>query len=121
MLFHGCVCPSTGQLSKGIIFKHDDQIFTELHSVNMVEREYGCVRLAPVRVEGDVFDAGIAGRFARMLSEVDWEWIRYRDFDFVRALEQDVDRGFEQERPLFVSSVADASVVNDGEGSSSVN
>ncbi|KAL3217713.1 hypothetical protein MRX96_032053 [Rhipicephalus microplus] len=63
--------------------------------------------------DGDTCDAGIEGRFAWMPNEVDWDWDR--DFDFVHALELDVDRAFERDRPLFVSGVADASVVDEGE------
>ncbi|KAL3202161.1 hypothetical protein MRX96_012133 [Rhipicephalus microplus] len=68
--------------------------------------------------DGDACGAGIEGRFAWMLCEVDWE--RDRDFDFVRALERDVDCAFERDHPLLVSSVAGASVVDDVEGASSV-
>ncbi|KAL3182211.1 hypothetical protein MRX96_007417 [Rhipicephalus microplus] len=59
---------------------------------------------------------GIEGRFAWMLGEVDWEGDRDRDFDFVHALERELDCASERDHTLFVSTVADTSVVDDGEG-----
>ncbi|KAL3257985.1 hypothetical protein MRX96_016751 [Rhipicephalus microplus] len=68
--------------------------------------------------DGDACDAGKEGRSAWMLDEVDWD--RDRDFDLVRALKRNVDRAFERDHPLFVSGVAGTSVVDDNEGTSSV-
>ncbi|KAL3195163.1 hypothetical protein MRX96_045720 [Rhipicephalus microplus] len=53
-----------------------------------------------------------------MLREVHWE--RDRDFDLVRALEHRVNSAIDRDHPVFVSGVAEASVVDNCVEASSV-